>query len=686
MRKFFVAFALCVGMIAGGASRAENNCTGATYYDADTDTCVACPGGYDYNTDSGKTDITQCQIHCDAGTWIGDYTRLEYIESTGTQWINTGVAPMANFKIYLDGMIVSGGNGKRVFGTSGASIDVYIYSNTVLASGINSNFGSGGIGTGGIGNRFYIGLSPHWTQHYNGTQTTLERPYTPSGTLTLLATSASSAHVAARIYEAKLYNGDALTFRGIPVRRNSDGAVGLYDTVSNRFVGNSGTGTFIAGPVVGRCVNVGTGYWAAASTVNFGSAGVRNACAAGTYSDIETGSSASVCTPCAGATYSSAGAAVCTACPAEYDYNTDSGKTDITQCQIHCDAGTYIESIGSPLPADCVQLEYIESTGAQYINTGYTPTTLTRTEVDLKFTDDTYKSSGGETFFGVTNHSINFGDKASEGYQLFPWTCAYGTSGCNVSSFNINSTLKTTRQTVVLDAKNKIVSYGNVQRNLSQTPGIPQGSIYLFGTHSIATNGTEAGVTLYSRNDGMFVYAARIYENNILVRNFIPVRCNSDNVVGMYDMITGTFLTNSGAGTFVVGPDVGPFGGECVNVGAGYWAAASTVNFGSLGTKNACPVGTTTVGYGHGADSANDCGRVLHIGDYVLYARRDRVTSPSLNIRIPEEGIIYYINLGSANHDLSRLHLMLDGVQYTAYDDSLYYGERDFDTGEQIAQ
>ena len=90
MWKFFVAFALCVGIIAGGAARAENNCTGATYYDADTDTCVACPNGYDYNTDSGKTDITQCQIHCDAGTWVNGYTRLEYLQSTGTQYIDTG--------------------------------------------------------------------------------------------------------------------------------------------------------------------------------------------------------------------------------------------------------------------------------------------------------------------------------------------------------------------------------------------------------------------------------------------------------------------------------------------------------------------------------------------------------------------------------------------------------------------
>lgn len=85
------------------------------------------------------------------------------------------------------------------------------------------------------------------------------------------------------------------------------------------------------------------------------------------------------------------------------------------------------------------------------------------------------------------------------------------------------------------------------------------------------------------------------------------------------------------------------------------------------------------------ADSADDCARTLHIGGHVLYGRRDKLTNPSLNIELPNEGA-YYISLSPTNHTLSRLHLMFDGVQYTAYDDSLYYGERDFDTGEQIAQ
>ena len=37
---------------------------------------------------------------------------------------------------------------------------------------------------------------------------------------------------------------------GVPARRASDGAVGMYDTVGGTFLGNSGSGAFKAGPEV----------------------------------------------------------------------------------------------------------------------------------------------------------------------------------------------------------------------------------------------------------------------------------------------------------------------------------------------------------------------------------------------------------------------------------------------------
>jgi len=114
---------------------------------------------------------------------------------------------------------------------------------------------------------------------------------------------------------------------------------------------------------------------------------------------------------------------------------------------------------------------------------------------------------------------------------------------------------------------------------------------------------------------------------------------------------------------------------ELQNCGAGYWCAN--------GTRTACATGQTTVGYGHGADEANDCGRILHIGNYSVYARQNKVTTPSINIKMPNDEM-FYISLSPTNHSVSRLHLAYGGNQYTVYDDSLEYGERNFDTNAQI--
>lgn len=41
-----------------------------------------------------------------------------------------------------------------------------------------------------------------------------------------------------------------------------------------------------------------------------------------------------------------------------------------------------------------------------------------------------------------------------------------------------------------------------------------------------------------------------------------------------------------------------------------------------------------------GSDSADDCGRILHIGEYILYLRTAKLTSPALHVKIGD--VIYY--------------------------------------------
>ena len=53
---------------------------------------------------------------------------------------------------------------------------------------------------------------------------------------------------------------------------------------------------------------------------------------------------------------------------------------------------------------------------------------------------------------------------------------------------------------------------------------------------------------------GSKIKYCKIWQSGTLVRDFIPVKRNSDNVIGMYDTVTNTFFENAGTGTFIAGP------------------------------------------------------------------------------------------------------------------------------------
>ncbi len=67
----------------------------------------------------------------------------------------------------------------------------------------------------------------------------------------------------------------------------------------------------------------------------------------------------------------------------------------------------------------------------------------------------------------------------------------------------------------------------------------------------------------------------------------------------------------------------------------------------------------------------------------MIYARANKITTPSLNI-ILDSGDMFYISASPTNHTISKFHAGWAGNEYTMYDDSLFYGERDFDTGQRI--
>ena len=52
------------------------------------------------------------------------------------------------------------------------------------------------------------------------------------------------------------------------------------------------------------------------------------------------------------------------------------------------------------------------------------------------------------------------------------------------------------------------------------------------------------------------VYTCKIWDNDVLVRDFIPVKRIGDGEVGMFDAVNRVFYANAGTGEFVAGPNV----------------------------------------------------------------------------------------------------------------------------------
>jgi len=643
-------------------------CTGATYYDATNNICVACPIGYDANTDSGKTSASQCQKTCAAGTYMRSapvvgYTRLDYIQTNGSQWINTGISSngigmKTDIQLELTtnqtseqaaiGRTVGGGY-EVYFASGGGKIGTYRVSGQ--RADINMSYGPGVVYTiqsEMTSSSIYTNINGA-TASYSGSMDT----WSVSDGQMVLFRHAGNYNLSAKVYYVKMWQNGTLVRNYVPARRDSDNVVGMYDLVNGTFYASNGSAAFISGNPVSLigddCENVGVGYAAPASTINYGSYGTRITCAPGTYSDVENGAS---CKTCIGATYSDTTAASsCQPCPATYDYNTESGKTSISQCQTHCNAGTYLDVAQIN---GYTKLSYIESTGSQYINTGISSNGMgIKADVQFELTTNSTaeqaivgRSTGGgyELYFGG---GTTIGLYRDSGYRA-DLSMSYGPGvmynivgeiTSSTISINVNGSTKTSSGVNSMSAAQMVLFRHNSKYNISAK-----------------------------------LYYAKLWNNGTLVRDYIPVKRNSDNVAGLYDLVSETFFASASGSNFVAGSDLP---GQCESVGIGYWAAASNINYGSLGTRNECTnkpanssytapgtssscpfacdaeyelhnglctsgcTGVTYAGVCHETCSAFPA---MHIANttYPLFADRTSITNPTMNV-MDDNGTVCYM-------------------------------------------
>ena len=200
------------------------------------------------------------------------------------------------------------------------------------------------------------------------------------------------------------------------------------------------------------------------------------------------------------------------------------------------------------LPDTYTQLEYIESTGTQYIDTGVNADNKLKLDMDMEFTSkgiSTYKNPFGAIYnTGALRLHINPNNASSVNIQTGP-------NNSNVPVFN--GYPYTTRFQSIIDILNKTITTRIDDTTQESTLTYTNSFNLNMNFWLFRRNANSEDLKYYSYNK---LYYFRMYQNGTLVRDFIPCYRNSDNEAGLYDLINNVFYTNQGTGKFIKGPSI----------------------------------------------------------------------------------------------------------------------------------
>lgn len=188
----------------------------------------------------------------------------------------------------------------------------------------------------------------------------------------------------------------------------------------------------------------------------------------------------------------------------------------------------------SGLPSGYTQLEYIQSSGTQWINTGFKPNQNTRAALTV----DAKPSTAAEWLFGARNGNTD------RTFGLLSFNSQYRSDYNN--STDEYSTVTPSGKFAVDKDKNVTKFNGTV--GVTAKSGVFQCTypMFLFANNNA---GTAAGFGSFK------LYVCQLYDNGTLIRDFVPCK-NFSGAVGLYDLVGAKFYANAGTGTFTAGPEV----------------------------------------------------------------------------------------------------------------------------------
>ena len=188
---------------------------------------------------------------------------------------------------------------------------------------------------------------------------------------------------------------------------------------------------------------------------------------------------------------------------------------------------------GPKLPSGYTELEYVQSSGTQYIDTGFKPNQDTKISITVDF------PLSGTTWL--------YGCRTSAQLNKLGFLCIAGNAYRfdYASSANTLTTKPTGKFTIDSD-KNKCYINGELVFTATYTTFASPVNMYIFNNNNNGSLGHGSSAKLYN---------CSIYDNGVLIRNFIPCK-NTSGTVGLYDSVNNQFYQNSGTDTFIAGPEI----------------------------------------------------------------------------------------------------------------------------------
>lgn len=378
--------------------------------------------------------------------FLNNYSILEYIEVTGTQYINTNFIPNNNSGIELVFALDANNlTSNNIIGSRNTTTEqAFSFSTTNSCWRFGYNNSSTATTITADANKHTVIIDKNICRLDNvdiDSRTNSEFSGYNSIFIGRINASSSTYKGYGKIYSCKIYDNEILVRDYIPCK-SLDGITGMYDLVEKKFYTNAGTGTFVAGPVV---------------------------------------------------------------------------------CY------------------EATQLDYITINGNQYIDTGIIPNNNSRVVIDFENTGDYSQVTtsakvaplfGGRTDTGVSVFGMWFGVE-----KVYPHFGNKSYSGNGSIDLDINRRL-------VYDLNKNILTVDNQSKTCTTATFTSAVSLYLFAMN---TNGK-----LYANKPSGKFYSCQIYDNDILVRDYIPCKINNGKI-GLLDKISGFFFESIGTEQFIAG-------------------------------------------------------------------------------------------------------------------------------------